>query len=82
VDLRLKSSTARMGWNHSLAFWVDPGWSGVLTMEVQNISKGPLRLTYGQRFAQIIVHELSSLTGEHSYQGRYQGATTVEAAKP
>src|SRR6266478_2200985 len=25
VELKLKSSTARKGFNHSLAFWVDPG---------------------------------------------------------
>lgn len=80
VDLRLKSSMARLGWNHSLAFWIDPGWNGILTMEIINQSKGQLHLSYGQRFAQMIVH---SLTGQviKPYDGRYQNATSVEADK-
>jgi dCTP deaminase len=81
MDLRLKSSTARKGWNHSLAFWVDPGWKGRLTMEVRNdLQRGPLILTPGQRFAQVIVHQLSGLSAR-PYAGRYQGASGVERAK-
>jgi dCTP deaminase len=81
MDLRLKSSTARRGWNHSLAFWADPGFRGKLTMEINNsLKRGPLMLVPGQRFAQIIVHKLSGLSAS-PYAGRYQDATTVEAAK-
>lgn len=81
MDLRLKSSTARKGWNHSLAFWVDPGWEGVLTMEIQNTLRyNPLTLTPGERFAQVIVHRLSG-PSEQPYKGRYQGAATVEGSK-
>ncbi len=81
MDLRLKSSTARLGWDHSLAFWVDPGWQGVLTMEVKNLNQyNPLVLVPGQRFAQIVVHKLSGLS-RTPYQGRYKGATSVEGAK-
>lgn len=81
VDLRLKSSMARLGWDHSLAFWVDPGWSGVLTMEVRNnrrLTSLPLRA--GQRFAQIIVHQLSGMA-EAPYAGRYNHAVGAERAK-
>lgn len=81
LDLRLKSSTARKGYNHSLAFWVDPGWDGYLTMEVQNIRRyGELPLIAGMRFAQIIVHQLTAVA-ENPYSGKYQGATGVEASK-
>lgn len=81
MDLRLKSSIARMGWNHSLAFWVDPGWNGVLTMEIQNITRYQnLYLEAGQRFAQVIVHQLSS-PALNPYNGRYQNSTSVTSHK-
>lgn len=81
MDLRLKSSTARRGWDHSMAFWVDPGWEGVLTMEVRNVLRfNSLRIRTGDLFAQVIVHRLS---GESSrpYRGKYHGAGAVEPAK-
>lgn len=81
VELKLKSSRARQGWNHSLAFWFDPGWSGIGTMEIQNITeRQDLDLYRGLRFGQIIVHRLSS-DAMFPYQGRYQHATAVESAK-
>lgn len=81
VELRLKSSIARMGFNHSLAFWFDPGWEGIGTMEVFNQRSVPLTLKYKQRFAQVIVHRLDGPC-DNPYRGRYQGAQAVEAAKP
>lgn len=81
MDLRLKSTTARKGWDHSLAFWVDPGWNGVLTMEIRNcLQHNPLALRSGERFAQAIVHKLSGPSAK-PYAGRYNGASQVEAAK-
>jgi dCTP deaminase len=81
MDLRLKSSVARRGFNHSLAFWVDPGWKGVLTMEVKNILQyNGLRLFPGEPFAQVIVHRLTGLSIK-PYAGRYQNAKNVEQAK-
>jgi dUTPase len=59
AELKLKSSMARQGFNHSLAFWVDPGWSGILTMEVMNATQYHLlELKCGERFAQLIIHRL------------------------
>lgn len=81
VELRLKSSMARLGWNHSLAFWFDPGWHGVGTMEIFNQRRVPLTLKYMQRFAQVIVHRLDGPC-DNPYRGRYQNALSVEAAKP
>lgn len=81
IELKLKSSTARKGFNHSLAFWVDPGWNGILTMEIQNVLKRHhVPLWYGMRFAQLIVHTLDK-QATYPYQGRYQNASQVEAAK-
>lgn len=82
MDLRLKSSIARQGYDHSLAFWVDPGWRGVLTMEIRNTMRyNGLTLIPGKRFAQVIVHKLSGLSAI-PYRGRYKGADSVEIAKP
>lgn len=81
MDLRLKSTTARKGYNHSLAFWVDPGWQGFLTMEIKNLLQfNSLRLIPGQRFAQVVVYKLSGESA-NPYNGRYQGASEVEAPK-
>lgn len=81
LDLRLKSSSARRGWDHSLAFWVDPGWEGVLTMEIKNVSQyNRLTLISGERFAQVIVHKLSG-DSLKPYEGRYKGAEVVEGVK-
>jgi dCTP deaminase len=80
MELKLKSSRAREGYNHSLAFWVDPNWDGILTMEIQNVKKyTQLPLYPGMRFAQIILHQLASPCSK-PYNGRYQQASSAEDA--
>ena len=81
MDLKLKSSMARLGWNHSLAFWFDPGWVGVGTMEIKNIKQyAVLMIKPHQWFAQIFIEKLSG-ESQRPYKGRYHGARTVEQAK-
>lgn len=81
LELRLKSTTARKGWNHAMAVWVDPGFNGKITLEIKNdLQYNSLRLFKGERFAQAIVHRLSGMC-MNPYNGRYQGATGVEDAK-
>ena len=80
MDLRLKSSRARAGYNHSLAFWFDPGWDGIGTLELQNVGYEPLPIYPGLRIGQIIYHRLVAPC-DKPYAGRYQAATTVEGAK-
>lgn len=81
VELKLKSSRAREGYNHSLAFWVDPGWNGYLTMEITNVRQhASLPLWTGLRFAQIIVHQLDQ-PALKPYAGHYQNAESVEPSK-
>jgi dCTP deaminase len=83
IELKLKSSRAREGWNHSLAFWFDPGWYGIGTMELKNITESKaLPIWPGMRIAQIIIHNLDTPVEQKDlYNGRYQNATTVEGAK-
>jgi len=80
VDLRLKSTSARQGWDHNAALWVDPGFRGIITLELRNCNRyTSLRLERGQRIAQAVVHQL---TGPATpYNGRYQGARSVEGPK-
>lgn len=81
VELKLKSSRAREGYNHSLAFWFDPGWDGIGTMELKNYNqRKPLPLYSGLRIAQIVVHQLDEPCAM-PYVGRYNGASSVEASK-
>ena len=82
VEMCLKSTRAREGWDHGLAGWADPGWNGILTMEVRNVlTAGVLLLVPGARFAQLKVHRLSGRSAR-PYNGRYNNATGVEGPKP
>lgn len=81
MDIRLKSSRARELYNHSLAFWFDPGWMGIGTLELQNIgSYCKLPLYPGMKIGQIIYNKLTD-TCEKPYRGRYRGAGGVESSK-
>lgn len=81
ADLRLKSTRAREGYEHSLAFWIDPGWEGILTMEIVNVKQNTLiPITPGLRIAQMIVYQLDQ-PSQRPYMGRYQFASGVEAPK-
>ena len=75
----LKSTIARAGYNHSLAGLIDPGWDGILTMEVKNnneVRKLPLYL--GMPIGQLVYYET---VGATKYAGRYQNSLEVSAAR-
>jgi dCTP deaminase len=80
MDLRLKSTRARQGFDHALAFWFDPGWDGIGTMELVNNAPYLLKVHYQMLIGQIIYHRLMEPC-EKPYTGRYQGASSVEGAK-
>jgi len=81
MELKLKSSRAREGYNHSLAFWVDPGWDGILTMELQNItSMHQLPVYPGLRIAQMVVHKMDA-PAMKPYCGKYQNSTEVSGSR-
>ena len=81
VNMYLKSSVARMGWNHSLAFWFDPGWNGIGTLEIKNITQySILPIWYGMPFGQLVVHMLDDVPNK-PYNGKYQNASGVEGVK-
>ena len=82
-QLALKSSRAREGIEHLLAGYIDPGYSGRLTLELQNArSMHPVALWPGMRIAQIVFHRMTMLPSkDYSHTGRYQGDKTVQASK-
>jgi dCTP deaminase len=82
-QLALKSSRAREGIEHLLAGYIDPGYEGRLTLELQNArSMHPVPLWPGMRIAQIVFHKMSMLPGKsYALTGRYQNDTAVQASK-
>ncbi len=82
-QLALKSSRAREGIEHLLAGYIDPGYKGRLTLELQNArSMHAVPLWPGMRIAQIVFHKMSMLPGKsYSITGRYHGDTAVQASK-
>ena len=82
-QLALKSSRAREGIEHLLAGYIDPGYKGRLTLELQNArSMHAVPLWPGMRIAQIVFHKMSMLPGKsYSVTGRYHGDTAVQGSK-
>jgi dCTP deaminase len=66
----LKSSMARVGLDHALAGWVDPGFEGNLTLELH--SHRPIELSPCQRVVQLVLYVMQ-MEPNASYNGRYQG---------
>lgn len=55
-----RSSWAREGLNIATANFVNPGYKGIITLELANLGEIPIRLYPGLRIAQIAFYELSS----------------------
>jgi dCTP deaminase len=63
---------------HATAGFIDPGWSGRLTLELYNASPWWLRLWAGMRIAQIRFYDVRSMpTCSYLDTGRYAGALTA-----
>jgi dCTP deaminase len=73
-----KSSLGRLGLLvHATAGYVDPGWTGCLTLELSNQSQMPIALYYRMRIAQISFYRLSTAVdrpyGSSGLGSKYQG---------
>ncbi len=61
---------------HMTAGFIDPGWSGQLTLELFNASPWWLRLWEGMRIAQIRFYRMNTMsTRPYNVVGHYQGST-------
>lgn len=84
-EVKLKSSGARAGLEHSLAGWADPGFNNAtLTLELRNVLHcSLLALTPGMRIAQCVFWRGEPVPAEHSYRstGRYNGQQSATPSK-
>ncbi len=74
----LKSSWARRGLDHALAGWIDPGFTGELTLELH--AHRPLIIMPGDRVVQLVLYQLGQAT-TRPYQGRYQNQSGPTRAR-
>lgn len=73
-----KSSLGRLGLlTHSTAGFIDPGFSGHVTLELSNVANLPILLYPGMKIGQLCLFRLSSPAehpyGSDKYGSRYQG---------
>ena len=81
-----KSSLGRLGLlTHSTAGFIDPGFSGHVTLELSNVATLPIKLWPGMKIGQLCFFRLSS-AAEHPYGdavhgSRYQGQRGPTASR-
>lgn len=81
-----KSSLGRLGLlTHATAGFVDPGFSGHVTLELSNVATLPIMLWPGMKIGQLAFFRLSSPTdnpyGSQKYGSHYQGQRGPTASR-
>jgi len=81
-----KSSLGRLGvLTHSTAGFIDPGFSGHVTLELSNVATLPIKLWPGMKIGQLCFFRLSSPAehpyGSDRYGSRYQGQRGPTASR-
>ena len=81
-----KSSLGRLGLlTHSTAGFIDPGFSGHVTLELSNVATLPITLWPGMKIGQLCFFRLSSPAehpyGSERYGSRYQGQRGPTASR-
>ncbi|MBO1028366.1 dCTP deaminase [Micrococcus sp. HSID17228] len=81
-----KSSLGRLGLlTHSTAGFIDPGFSGHVTLELSNVATLPITLWPGMKIGQLCFFRLSSAAqspyGTGANQNRYQGQRGPTASR-
>jgi dCTP deaminase len=81
-----KSSLGRLGLlTHSTAGFIDPGFSGHVTLELSNVATLPIKLWPGMKIGQMCFFRLSSPAehpyGSSEYSSRYQGQRGPTASR-
>ncbi|GAA3488579.1 dCTP deaminase [Streptomyces cremeus] len=81
-----KSSLGRLGLvTHSTAGFIDPGFSGHVTLELSNLATLPIKLWPGMKIGQLCLFQLSSSAefpyGSERYGSRYQGQRGPTASR-
>lgn len=68
--VQMRSSLARKGLGHKMAGFIDPGFEGQVTLELE--THLPVYATQNDRIVQIIYERLTEKT-DRAYKGKYQG---------
>ena len=81
-----KSSLGRLGLlTHSTAGFIDPGFSGHITLELSNVATLPIKHFPGMKIGQLCIFRLSSPAdhpyGSDKYGSRYQGQRGPTASR-
>ena len=77
-----RSSWGRLGLIIATATFVNPGFSGCLTLELLNLGEVPLALYPGMRVAQLVLHTVEEDVNNPSrHRSRYHGATEPEFSR-
>ncbi|GGE93567.1 dCTP deaminase [Mycetocola zhadangensis] len=81
-----KSSLGRLGLlTHSTAGFIDPGFSGHVTLELSNVATLPIKLWPGMKIGQLCFFRLTSPAenpyGSAAYSSRYQGQRGPTASR-
>lgn len=87
AKLEGKSSLGRLGLMiHSTAGYIDPGWTGQVTLELSNVATLPILLRPGMRIGQISFERMSSPVdvpfGSPELGSHYQGQRGATAGRP
>jgi dCTP deaminase len=77
-----KSSLGRLGLlTHSTAGWIDPGFSGHVTLELSNVATLPIMLWPGMKIGQLCLFRTSS-PAEHPYGSTVYGSRYQDQRGP
>jgi dCTP deaminase len=77
-----KSSLGRLGLlTHSTAGWIDPGFSGHVTLELSNVATLPIKLWPGMKIGQLCLFRTSS-PAEHPYGSSVYGSRYQDQRGP
>ena len=59
IELRVKTAAAQEGYGIAAPVWLEPGWCGVATLPVRNVTRHTrLAIERGMRLAELVVHAL------------------------
>lgn len=82
ASVRDKSTWIRLGIQCGNTF-IEPGWSGILTLELKNQTDNPIMLPIGHGIAQIVFDRLTGIPNMPYWKrkGKYQGQIGVQTPK-
>ena len=75
-----RSSLGRMGLFIQNAGWVDPGFSGEITLELYNANRCAIELQAGRRIGQLVFAKMDQ-AAINPYNGKYQGQRGATGSK-